>query len=85
LADMTRDDKQLKRTVALLASRPSAVDYVRRIGRLYLWRVPSPQVIEPTISPPHHLAAILRPAVRKSRGGVVLRFCFKQARLLDRR
>jgi hypothetical protein len=34
LADTTRNDKQLKRTAALLASRPGVVDHVRRTGRL---------------------------------------------------
>ena len=34
MADTTRNDKQLKHTAALLASRPGVVDYVRRTGRL---------------------------------------------------
>jgi hypothetical protein len=34
LADTSLSDKQLKRTAALLASRPGVVDHVRRTGRL---------------------------------------------------
>ena len=34
MADTGRSDKQLKRTAALLASRPGVVDHVRRTGQL---------------------------------------------------
>ena len=34
MANKSRSDKQLKRTAALLASRPGVVDHVRRTGQL---------------------------------------------------
>lgn len=34
MSDTLSDDQQLKRTAALIASRPGVVDHVRRTGRL---------------------------------------------------